>query len=874
MARSPSRSPSRTARPSRSRASSGEITEDAYYEEIADLLRTMPSDWRRQYRSGRDKLAAIGGPMLPDTPSPEQVMLLIGITAGGNPSGDTPFGPHRVPRAVREAAMKGIRLSHANNYGAWDFIGLARAIELVIVPSVSDTTFKRMGKYLFRHKKDASAPGFGDDANPSRGYMAWLNWGGDPAVSWTRAFERNPHLRRNGTFGKRYTHHVYEGDYTWDVLSDVTDPQQVRVGAGEEYAEVWGTPGTTFWTEEAVEALFKEQPQIGEAFGNTDVLDEAVHDALKKSWEAGGVARRLAPDRRGALYQLANRVPVARLFQLEKPFGVGYLPRSEWERGEGLQLRSRDNSAQEGEREVRPSQHRFRVGEPVYRMSSFSAWVPNAQNPDPLGYVTGEVVTSEGQLVVVTSPAGRDEMFSEQELHRYNDLPASIRRVVPPPAPTRPSSQPAPASVQPPPAAEKRVRPVRGVRYAQPLPEIVARVRKQVADAALAVAPTKVEALSEKSLKVKKGKLPARAIAVVTPVKDVNYELFVTLFDPGVMRRKRITGQDILGHASADIDRSGDATIGVAAAEPGYAYLLYATMATLLGEVALRRHGKRARPVLKGSYSQTKYAKRFWSRQPGGAVAPLSEEDFKAQFGTTYKTLTQRGVRLAKQVAKAENVVMEAAYRDLRRKGSDYFSDYYGVSSEASSVGPTLIPRPASPRETVEALQRQKGRRPVEQNLALVMLGEPTGASLPETYLVEVPRGASTLQPENILARVFGPDSAGTRDTTLFGQFRRDLSSGETYAQDIVTRLRTLFMAGESAENRRKHERMLLRGESLKAALKQAGFGGYDMDNFFSYLARAANVYAGRAQEIERDAPLLVANPRRFPLSVPIFMPV
>lgn len=170
----------------------GSLRKDAPYTEIADLLRRMPSDWKRQYRSGRDKLAAIGGPVLPDTPSPEQAMLLIGITAGGNPSKDTPFGPHKVPKAVRDAAMKGIRLSHANNYGAWDFIGLARAIELVIVPSVSDTTFSRMGKYLFRHKKDASASGFGDDARPSRGYMAWLNWGGDPAVSWTRAFERNP----------------------------------------------------------------------------------------------------------------------------------------------------------------------------------------------------------------------------------------------------------------------------------------------------------------------------------------------------------------------------------------------------------------------------------------------------------------------------------------------------------------------------------------------------------------------------------------------------------------------------------------------------------------------------------------------------------
>jgi hypothetical protein len=833
----------------------------------------MPSDWRRQYRSGRDKLGAIGGPMLPDTPSPEQAMLLIGITAGGNPSGDSPFGPNRVPAAVRQAAMKGIRLSHANNYGAWDFIGLARAIELVIVPSVSDTTFKRMGKYLFRHKKDTLAGGFGNDASPSRGYMAWLNWGGDPAVSWTQAFEKNPRLRRNGTYAKRIS--PWAGEGVWDILSDVTDPQQVRVGQGEEYVEVWGTPGTTFWTEEAVDALFREQPQIGEAFGNTDTVDTVVFDALNKSWDDGGIARTLAPSKSGALYQLANRVPIFRMFEFGKPFTVGYIPHAFWLRGEGVQVLNRDNSAKEGMHEVRPEQARFRVGEPVYRMSSYAAWVPDAQNPDPLGYVTGETGTIEGQLVEVEQSDGSREMFGEHELHRYSDLPASIRRVVRPPATMPYSSRSAPASSQPAPSSATRAQPVRGVRYAHPVSEIVARVRRQVADTSLAVAPPKAEALSDTSLKVKKGKLPARAIAVVTPVKDVNHEVFVTLFDPGVMRRKRITGQDILGHASADIERDGDGTIGVAAAEPGYAYLLYATMATLLGEVARERHGKRARPVLRGSYSQTKYAKRFWGRQPGGAVAPLSEEDFKAQFGTTYKALTQRGVRLAKQVAKAENIYLEPAYRDLRMRGSIYFSDYYAVSTTASGVGPTLIPRPASPRETVEALQRKKGRRPVERNLALVMIEEPTGDYFPMTYLVEVPRGTSTLQPENILARIFGPESAGMRDVALFGQFRRDLSSGEAYAQDIVTRLQTLFMAGESAANRRNHERMLQRGEVLRTALKQAGFArDQDMGDFFDYLGRAANVYAGRARNIEQDTPLLVANPRRFPLSVSIFMPV
>ena len=111
-------------------------------------------------------------------------MMIIGITAGGRESGDSPVGKNKVPRAVKEAAMKGLRLSYRNNYGAWNFIGIARAIELALMPAVSDTTTSRMHNYLFRHAKDKAGKNFGNDATPSRGYMAWLNWGGDPAVQW------------------------------------------------------------------------------------------------------------------------------------------------------------------------------------------------------------------------------------------------------------------------------------------------------------------------------------------------------------------------------------------------------------------------------------------------------------------------------------------------------------------------------------------------------------------------------------------------------------------------------------------------------------------------------------------------------------------
>jgi len=155
-------------------------------DEIAEMLRTMPSAWRRQYRTGRDTLARNGGPVLPDVPTPEQAMLIIANTAGGNADADKPSGDQPVPASVRDAAMKGLRLSYAHNYGGWEFFGIARAIQLALVSSVPMRTRQRMVRYLESHEKDKAGRNFGNDANPSNGYMAWLNWGGDPALAWNR----------------------------------------------------------------------------------------------------------------------------------------------------------------------------------------------------------------------------------------------------------------------------------------------------------------------------------------------------------------------------------------------------------------------------------------------------------------------------------------------------------------------------------------------------------------------------------------------------------------------------------------------------------------------------------------------------------------
>jgi len=123
----------------------------------------------------------------------ENVLKILEITAGGNPSGDKASGRNIVPQAVRDEAMKGIRLSYANNYGAWDFIGIARGIQLATQRGIPDRSMSRMRNYFSRHRKDKQAGGFGNDASPSRGYMAWLNWGGESGKQWVDGARNNPY---------------------------------------------------------------------------------------------------------------------------------------------------------------------------------------------------------------------------------------------------------------------------------------------------------------------------------------------------------------------------------------------------------------------------------------------------------------------------------------------------------------------------------------------------------------------------------------------------------------------------------------------------------------------------------------------------------
>ncbi|RVV97367.1 hypothetical protein EKE94_12435 [Mesobaculum littorinae] len=93
---------------------------------------------------------------------------------------DIDFTP---PAAAADAAEKGLELRRKFGRGGTD-VGVARARDLKNRKTVSPDTVERMVNYFARHEVDKRAGNFGDDDDPSAGYIAWLLWGGDPGREW------------------------------------------------------------------------------------------------------------------------------------------------------------------------------------------------------------------------------------------------------------------------------------------------------------------------------------------------------------------------------------------------------------------------------------------------------------------------------------------------------------------------------------------------------------------------------------------------------------------------------------------------------------------------------------------------------------------
>jgi hypothetical protein len=111
------------------------------------------------------------------------------------------------PAGARTAARRAIKFKEDGKAtGAGTQVGWTRAGQLARGETLSLSTVKRMYSYFSRHEVDKKGKDWGNQANPSNGYIMWLAWGGDAGYSWSRGIanrERDKALFAD--FGKDYT---------------------------------------------------------------------------------------------------------------------------------------------------------------------------------------------------------------------------------------------------------------------------------------------------------------------------------------------------------------------------------------------------------------------------------------------------------------------------------------------------------------------------------------------------------------------------------------------------------------------------------------------------------------------------------------------
>lgn len=93
-------------------------------------------------------------------------------------------------KKVAQNARKGLELRGQFNRGG-THIGVARAQELSARGYIEPETIKRMVSYFARHEVDKKVQNFGNDDNPSAGYIAWLLWGGHEGKAWAEQLKKS-----------------------------------------------------------------------------------------------------------------------------------------------------------------------------------------------------------------------------------------------------------------------------------------------------------------------------------------------------------------------------------------------------------------------------------------------------------------------------------------------------------------------------------------------------------------------------------------------------------------------------------------------------------------------------------------------------------
>lgn len=90
------------------------------------------------------------------------------------------------PQGVKQAAKRGLELLKIKK--AATPVGIARARDLSNGKRISPSTARRMYSFFSRHEVDKKSKAWKEStpSNPSKGYVAWMLWGGDPGYAWAK----------------------------------------------------------------------------------------------------------------------------------------------------------------------------------------------------------------------------------------------------------------------------------------------------------------------------------------------------------------------------------------------------------------------------------------------------------------------------------------------------------------------------------------------------------------------------------------------------------------------------------------------------------------------------------------------------------------
>ena len=128
----------------------------------------------------QDTPDVVSSDVLPETEDDEVAAMAVDTTI------NDPWAP---PNSVREAAALGLELRRKFGRGGTD-VGVARARDLSNGKRIPPDTINRMLSYFARHEVDKQAEGWGNEDDPSTGYIAWLLWGGDAGLRWVKGIEK------------------------------------------------------------------------------------------------------------------------------------------------------------------------------------------------------------------------------------------------------------------------------------------------------------------------------------------------------------------------------------------------------------------------------------------------------------------------------------------------------------------------------------------------------------------------------------------------------------------------------------------------------------------------------------------------------------